>query len=90
MSLKVPLIGLSASRENLVNNDRKRRCGVDPNGIPWNILFRCVQPRNQLPFGRSSAKLVFRPSGKPPVQGGGIDVEDEDNVKQINEMKEIS
>ena len=85
-----PLIRPSAFRENPVNNDSKRRRGVDAHGVLWNILFRCMQPRNQLPLGRSSAKLVFRPCGKPPVQGVKIDVEDEDPVKQINEQVEIS
>ena len=78
MGLAAPSVRLSAFRENLVDNDGGRRSGVDAHRIVGNILFRCMQSHDQLPFARSSAKLVFRSFGKPPVQGVEIDVEDED------------
>lgn len=49
-----------------------------------------MQSHNQLPFGRSSAKLVFRPAGKPPVQRVEIDVENENPVEYIDKAGEIS
>jgi hypothetical protein len=49
-----------------------------------------MQSHNQLPFARSSAKLIFWSPGKPPVQRVEIDVENENPVKQINKAAEIS
>ncbi|WP_374046205.1 hypothetical protein, partial [Rhizobium favelukesii] len=53
------MVYLSAFRENLVDNDGERRSGVDYETTLRNLLFRCMQSHNQLPFARSSAKLVF-------------------------------
>jgi hypothetical protein len=84
------LAGLSAFRENLVDNAGDRRSGVNAHRILRNILFRCMQSHNQLPFARSSAKLILWSPGKPPVQRVVIDVENENPVKQINKAVEIS
>ncbi|TDW32427.1 hypothetical protein EV128_107296 [Rhizobium azibense] len=65
--------------ENL-DNDGERRSGVDYDTTLKNILFRCMQSRNQLPFGRSTAKLASWSPGKPPVQRVEIDVENENPV----------
>jgi len=85
-----PLVCLSAFQENLIHDAFKRRSGVDYDATLRDIFFRCMQSHNQLPFARSSAKLIFWSPGKPPVQRVEIDVENENPVKQINKVGEIS
>ena len=85
-----PLVCLSAFQENLIHDAFKRRSGVDYDTTLRDIFFRCMQSHNQLPFAWSSAKLIFRSPGKPPVQPVEIDIENEDPVKQVNKAGEIS
>ena len=54
--------------QNLIHDAFNRRSGVDCDTTLRDIFFRCMQSHNQLPFARSSAKLIFWSPGKPPVQ----------------------
>ena len=75
--------------QNLIHDVFNRRSGVDYDSTLRDIFFRCVQLPDELPFGRSSAPLSFRPLGKPSGQRVKIDLENKNPVEQINEAREI-
>lgn len=79
-----PLVCLSAFRENLIDNAGDRRSGVNDHRILRNILFRCIQSRNEFPFLWFSAEVSWVQCHSlinPPVHGVQVDLQDKHAVK---------
>src|SRR5665647_1373628 len=75
-----------AATKDLVDYVRDGRGGVDHDTVLRNVLSRLMQSRNELPFRLPSAPFIFRSLVKPPVQGVEVDLEDENAVKQLDEV----
>jgi hypothetical protein len=82
--MMLSVIHLTDLFQDLIHDAFKRRSGVDDDVTLRDIFLRGMQSHNQLPFDRSSAKLVFGSAGKPPFQSVEIDVENE-NPRQANQ-----
>jgi len=78
-----------ASPKDLVDYVRDRRICVDHDTVLRNVFSRLMQSRNELPFRFPPAPLIFRSLVKPPVQGVEVDLEDENAVKQLNEVCKV-
>jgi hypothetical protein len=72
----------SAPTNDLVNDARHRRGGVDDNAVLRNVFFRLVQSRDESPPRRlSAAPLGVRPLVKPPIQCVKVDFKDKNAVE---------
>jgi hypothetical protein len=76
--------------EDLINDARDGRCGVDYNTVFRSVFFRLMQSHNEFPFFWLSAPVIWvSPASlvKPPVQCVKVDFKDKDAVKWIYELR---
>jgi hypothetical protein len=81
--------GTSAFAKDLIHDTLDRRLGVDCYIAFRDILFRGMQPHNQLSFVRFAAEFIFRSLGKSSLQRVDVDVEYKNPIEQFNELVEI-
>ncbi|MFK4296159.1 hypothetical protein ABH924_001296 [Arthrobacter sp. GAS37] len=82
----------STQGQDLVDNVRERSGGVDGDATSRNVRLRAMQPEYEVPFRlpARSSPFVLPPVVEPASEGFGVDLEHEDAVEQVNELREVS
>jgi len=78
------LCALACRCQDLVNDARDRRGGVNYNTVFRSIFFRLMQARNDFPFRLFSDPLIWISAAspvKPPVRCVKVDFKEKDAVK---------
>lgn len=76
--------------KDLADHVRERSRRVDHHPGTWDIFLGPVESDNEVTLGWFRPPLVLRALVEPPVQGFEINVEDEDPVEQIDELREVA
>jgi hypothetical protein len=82
----------STQGQDLVDNMREWSGCVDGDAPSRNVRLRAMQPEYEVPFRLPAlpSPLVVPPVVEPASQGFGVDLEHEDAVEQVNELREVS